>query len=71
VRSGGAAILALRRGPREGRTILALHNLSGTPQAVDPAALGGAPAYVDILGGRSVEARDALSLAPYEVLWLA
>ena len=70
VLSVGAAIFGLRRGPREGRTILALHNLSGTAQTVDLTVLGGASAYVDILSGRSVEARDALSLGPYEMLWL-
>ncbi|MBA2450749.1 MAG: DUF3459 domain-containing protein [Chloroflexi bacterium] len=65
----GPAVFALRRGPRNGQTILALHNISGEAHPVDLAALGDEH-RVDLLSDRRVEPSRALELQPYEVVWL-
>ena len=65
----GPAVLALRRGPRNGQTILALHNTRGEAQLVDLTALGDED-RVDLLSGRTVEPSRGLELRPYEVAWL-
>jgi sucrose phosphorylase len=72
VLSPGPGVFALRRGPRDGRTVLALHNLSAEPRAIDPASLGGADAAdaTDLLSGRRLAAGAPLTLQPYEVAWL-
>ena len=64
------AVLAILRGPREGRTVLALHNLAATPQTVEIPAADGAAEWVDLLSGREVAGGAAHELGPYEVLWL-
>jgi sucrose phosphorylase len=69
VLSAGPGVFALQRGPRDGRTVLALHNLSAKPRAIDPASLGGADA-ADLLSGRRLAAGALLTLQPYEVAWL-
>lgn len=65
----GPAIFGLRRGPREGRSVLALHNLSRQPRRIDALPLGGAA--VDLIGGRQIRAAAGVELAPYEAVWLA
>lgn len=74
VLEAGVAVFALRRGPRDGQRVLALHNLSGAPAAVDLAALDGehaATTYLDLIRGRTVLPSDGLVLAPYDVVWLS
>ncbi len=71
VLASGPAVFTLARGPRDGQTILTLHNLSAESPVVDPGALGDALTYSDLLTDRTVPTDQPLSLAPYEVLWLA
>ena len=71
VLAAGPAVFALRRGPRDGQVVLALHNVSGDSQRLEPRLLGDALAYADLLSGRMVSTGEPLELAPYEVLWLA
>jgi sucrose phosphorylase len=66
----GPAVLALQRGPREGQTVLALHNLSGSPQAVELPDSEAGVGWVDLVGGREVDGSMPPELAPYEVAWL-
>ena len=67
------AVLAVRRGPRDGETVLTLHNLGSQPEEVGKdlllEALPGGGAQ-DVLTGRRVTGAGTLLLAPYEVLWL-
>ncbi|MGE3912438.1 MAG: alpha-amylase family glycosyl hydrolase [Chloroflexota bacterium] len=65
-------VFAVRRGPYEGRTILALHNVTARPLTVDLPSLGriGASAR-DILTGSPVDLSGTLSMPPYAVCWLA
>jgi sucrose phosphorylase len=60
-------VLAVQRGPWEGDTVLALHNLGSQPVEVGKELLPGAA--LDLLSGRTVAAETRL-LAPYEALWL-
>ena len=65
-------LFALRRGPRDGQTIVALHNVTSGPLTVDPSTLGlGGSVARDILTGRMVDVSEALTLPPYGVFWLA
>jgi sucrose phosphorylase len=67
------SVLAVQRGPRQGETVLALHNLGGDPAPVGKDVLREAlPAGggEDLLSGGSVAATEHLSLDPYEVRWL-
>jgi len=67
------AIFALRRGPRQGEEVLALHNLGPETARVRGEllreTLPGEGAD-DLLSGRHVRVGESLSLQPYEVLWL-
>ena len=67
------AVFGLRRGPRNGQVILALHNVSGSPRQVDPQALGirRDQQWEDLLAERLVDAEQPLVLAPYGQAWLA
>jgi glucosylglycerate phosphorylase len=67
------AIFALRRGPRKGEEVLALHNLGPEPARVRGDLLRKtlpAAGADDLLSGRHVRVGESLSLQPYEVLWL-
>jgi glycosidase len=69
----GDAVFALRRGPRDSETILALHNLSAEPQSVSLTALDDTdhpPVYKDIVSGQTVDGSEPLRLLAYEVMWL-
>jgi hypothetical protein len=57
------------RGPRDGETVLALHNLGGELAEVGKELLP-ADGAEDLLSGRCVARAEALELSPYEVLWL-
>ncbi|MDR0359612.1 MAG: sugar phosphorylase [bacterium] len=63
-------VLALRRGPREGRGVVALHNLDAAPQVVDLARLGLASGPHRDLVRRGEVAHGELRLGAYEVRWL-
>src|SRR5262249_22647140 len=65
-------VFAIQRGPREGQTVLALHNVSGDVQACDWTRIGVAGRYswVDVISGRHFTAEQRLALDPYEVVWL-
>jgi sucrose phosphorylase len=67
----GGAVFALQRGPREGQTLLALHNLSERPQVVEVPDTDGPVGWVDLLSGGEVAGAGPLELAPYGVLWLS
>jgi glucosylglycerate phosphorylase len=68
-------VLAVLRGPRGGQSILALHNVSAEPVALDLAGAArpgdeGA-ALADVLGGPAATPGAPFSLPPYGVAWLA
>ena len=63
--AGSAAVLALLRGDDSTGRVLALHNLSGSPQSVR-VETGGR----DLVSGRAVRG-GSLMLEPYQVLWIA
>jgi len=65
----GPAVFALRRGPFEGRTVLALHNLTAAAQSVEAPDAG--PGWVDLVGGREFSEGEPLELGPYGVAWLS
>jgi glucosylglycerate phosphorylase len=70
VGAASPAVLALRRGPRDGRSVLALHNLSGDVQRLDAGPLGlGVAAHHDLVRRERVPGGE-LRLGPYEVRWL-
>ncbi len=69
----GPELLALRRGPRNGQTVWALHNVTSRTVSIDPLLL-----WVDdgatlrnILTGAEVDEFSPLKLPPYGVCWLA
>ncbi|MCC7372384.1 MAG: DUF3459 domain-containing protein [Chloroflexi bacterium] len=68
----GPGLFALRRGPADGQTVLALHNVTGGPLTVDLSRLGptGAEPLRDLLAGEMVAASNSVTLAPYGVRWL-
>jgi sucrose phosphorylase len=66
----GRTVFALQRGPRKGQTLVALHNLSGSPQTVElPGSEAGAE-WVDLVTGREMGGSAPERLEPYEVAWL-
>jgi sucrose phosphorylase len=69
----GPELLALRRGPRNGQTIWALHNVTDRPVSVDPLLLWVDDGAIlrDILTGQEVDQLSPLRLSPYGVCWLA
>ena len=63
-------VLAVRRGPRDGRSVVALHNVSAGPQRVDPERLGQDPGpHHDLVRNEDL-APGELVLGAYEVRWL-
>jgi sucrose phosphorylase len=62
----GPGVFAVRRGPRQGDTVLALHNVSQEVQRVPGLDQGG----VDLISGRRIERSAPISLEPYEVTWI-
>jgi len=67
----GRGIFALARGPRDGQTLVTLHNLTDMPRAAAgewPA--GGAGEWDDLISGNRFDPGSGLRLAPYQVLWL-
>jgi sucrose phosphorylase len=66
----GPAVFALQRGPREGQVVLALHNLSGSPQTVEVPDSDGPAGWVDLLSGGEIAGGLPRELRPYEALWL-
>jgi glucosylglycerate phosphorylase len=63
-------VLAVRRGPRQGRSVVALHNVSAAPQRVEAARLGlDAGPHHDLVRRHAV-APGGLLLGAYEVRWL-
>ena len=69
----GPELLALRRGPRGGQTIWALHNVTADPVGVDLFLLwlDDGAALRDVVSGTVVDQDDALEIPPYGVRWLA
>lgn len=62
------AVLAVRRGPWDGETVLALHNLSCAPVELSPDVL--TADTEDLISGRRVPSVGSLRLGAFEVLWL-
>jgi glucosylglycerate phosphorylase len=68
----GAGVFALLRGPRDSQTVVALHNVTASPQTVDLVALGlGSFGVRDLLAGEVVNPDLPLMLPPYGVSWLS
>jgi glycosidase len=67
VLAAAPGVFAFERGPWQGQTILALHNLTATAQTVPQP---GAASWVDVITGRRCPSGDSLKLGPYKVLWL-
>ncbi len=68
----GPGIFALRRGPRAGQTVLALHNIRSDVQRIEYSnlAAAGFQGGADLITGRRVPHGEPLLLDPYEVVWL-
>ena len=67
----GPGIFALARGPREGQTLVTLHNVSDSPQvAAGDWPAGGTGDWEDVISGERFRSGSELQLAPYQVLWL-
>jgi len=66
----GRGVLALERGPREGQSVLALHNLDASPRPVELPDSDHLDAWVDLLSGREMSGGSPQELRPYEVVWL-
>jgi glucosylglycerate phosphorylase len=67
VLAAGPGVFAFERGPWQGHSILAFHNLTATEQIVpQPGAAGS----VDVITGRRFPPGGSLKLGPYQVLWL-
>jgi sucrose phosphorylase len=73
VLAAGPSVFALRRGPHDGQTILALHNVGGEHKAIDVSVLGegASRSHQDLLSGRRIDRDKATELEPYQVLWLS
>ncbi|MDQ6919421.1 MAG: sugar phosphorylase, partial [Candidatus Dormibacteraeota bacterium] len=69
VLEAGPGIFGLARGPREGQTLLTLHNVTASERVASGDWLVGGTAK-DVISGRRFERTSTLQLAPYEVLWL-
>ena len=68
----GAGVFALQRGPRDGDTVVALHNVTAGPQTLDIARFGeGSFGVRNVLTGEAVNPDALLTLPPYGVRWLA
>ncbi len=73
VLSAGQAVFALLRVSPDGRErVLCLHNVSRQPQAASPEIWRElqAPSYRDLLTGQDLDLTQAVTLDPYQVLWL-
>jgi sucrose phosphorylase len=66
-------IFALRRGPRAGQVILALHNVGETSRRVNLATLASDRdlPWHDLLAGQRIDLAEHLVLEPYGVAWLS
>lgn len=67
VLEAGRSVFGLKRGPRDGQTLVALHNLTPEVQTVSLPGLSGC---LDAISARSFSEKGPLRLGPYEVLWL-
>ena len=69
----GPGLFALRRGPRDGQTIVAVHNVTADEVRVEPAALGpgGSAMLRDLLDGSAVDPTGSLTVPPFGVRWLS
>ena len=71
VLEAGPGIFAVARGPREGQSVVALHNVTASPRIATIESPAGAPAaWEDLVGGERFERSLTLRLDPYQVLWL-
>jgi len=67
----GPAIFGVVRGPADGQSLVALHNLSNSAQVISGDWLtAGRKGWEDVITGRRIGGLAALDLTPYEVLWL-
>ena len=67
----GPGIFAVARGPREGQTIVTLHNVTDSPRlASGDWRAGGHGEWEDLISGERFDRGSAVQLGPYRVLWL-
>lgn len=66
-------VFALQRGPWEGQTVVALHNVTAGPLSVDPFTLGlsGSLSARDLFTDSPINMRGPLVLPPFAVRWLS
>jgi glucosylglycerate phosphorylase len=69
----GPGLFALRRGPRDGQTASALHNVRPEAASVEPGALGIAASAGarDLLANVPIDPSAPITLGPYGVRWIA
>lgn len=69
----GKPIFALRRGPRDGQAIVALHNVTADGLSGEPSAFGLRDVMEahDLISGEIVTQDSVFHLGPYAVRWLA
>jgi len=70
VLDAGPGIFALARGPREGQTLVTLHNVSHAWRLAAAEWPGGPGQWEDVISGERFDPGSELRLAPYQVLWL-
>jgi sucrose phosphorylase len=69
--AAGAGIFAVARGPRQGQVLVTLHNVTDSPAVVaGDWQVADRREWQDVISGERFHDVSALSLAPYQVLWL-
>ena len=73
VLEAGPGILALARGPREGQTVLTLHNVTASELVATAGdwKVGDSGEWEDLISGERFGHGSQVRLAPYQVLWLS
>jgi len=71
----GPGIFAVARGPREGQSLVTLHNVTDSARVATGEWTAAGPGerqrdWVDVISGKPVAGGPALRLDPYQVLWL-
>src|SRR5262249_11824364 len=69
----GPSAFVARRGPRDGQTVWAIHNVTAAPLSIEPTTLeiDATARMVDVVSQGSLDPTRPISLGPYCVRWLS